>query len=37
MKVKDPWPEIAKDTIPELDAYLRRCICVDLTKKGETE
>jgi hypothetical protein len=26
---KNPWPEIAKDTIPELDAYLRRCLCVE--------
>jgi hypothetical protein len=34
-EVKNPWPEIAKELIPDLDLELKRCLSQETTKEGK--
>lgn len=34
-EVKNPWPEIAKELIPDLDRELKRCLSQETTKEGK--
>jgi len=34
-KVKNPWREIAEELIPELDAYLQKCLRTKEKNEGE--